>query len=94
MFKHTVQVDDALNQLIDDTTAAIGNKGVTQNRGGKHVKRFHKNGRSHAKAQHNGKHFNGAHMQSERKSTSNHHVNTLREFTDAVESTADHTQTD
>lgn len=71
-----VQIDNALNQLIDDTAAAAGNNNVAQrNRGGKNNKRHHKNGggggagRSHTKAQqNNGKHLNGAHSQDESKS--------------------------
>lgn len=100
-----VEIDNVLNQLIDDTTAAVGNKNVARpNRGGKNHKRHHKNGgtaRSHAKAQNNGKHINGAHSQCEIESTeatvtaaaSNHHVNTFHEFT-VTETAADHTQTD
>lgn len=99
---HNVQTDNKLNQLIDDTTTVMGNKNVTQqNRGGKNNKRHHKNGvgRSHAKAQNNGEHFNGAQMQGESKSAaaaaSKHHVNTFREFTvTEADAVADHTQTD
>lgn len=89
-----VRVDDALNQLIDDTTAAIDNKSVIKNRGGKSIKSYHKNGRSNAKAQNNGgKHLNGARVQGARKSSSNHHINTFHEFT-VTESTSDRIQTD
>lgn len=100
-----VEIDNVLNQLIDDTTMAVGNKNVArQHRGGKNSKRHHKNGgaaRSHAKAQNNGKHINGAHLQCESQSAeaaaaaeaSNHHVNTFHAFT-VTETAADHTQTD
>lgn len=68
--------NDALKQLIDDTT-------IHNNHRGENNKRHQKNGRSHAKAQNNGEPFNDqrGHMQKgDSKSASNHHVNTLHEF--------------
>lgn len=90
---NNIQVDDALNRLIDDTTlAAMGNKSVTQNRS-KTSKQRHKNGggRSHA----TGKKSNGAQLQSESKSASNNQIDTAREFmATETDGGRDHIQTD
>lgn len=91
-----VQVDAALDHLIDSTLAAMGYKSVTHNRG-KNINRHHEiDGRSHEKSQNNGSNLtNDGHMESESISASNNQIDTAHEFMVTETATAaDHTQAD